>query len=117
MTSASQLHWGDAQQLASAIEWVLCQQLELEHPARPCWQMTLSFGPLYRVRARLLARARVEQHHAGPRPRKPWGLTLRYEEVAALMFIMPSAPLAGQAWGAVQQASLSLERFIDFVSK
>ena len=108
------LHWGEAGQLADAIEWVLCQQLELEHPARPHWEMALSFGPLYRVRARLLGRARVEQHHPGPLPRKPWRLTLRYDEVVALMHILPSAPLAGQAWGAIQQVSLSLDRFIKF---
>lgn len=106
------LHWGEAAQLAHAIEWVLCQQLE--PPARPAVSTVLSFGPLYRVRGRLLGRSRQEQHHVGPRPGKPWRLTLRYDEVAALMLILPSAPAAGLAWGEVQQASFQLERFVDF---
>ena len=105
------LHWGEAQQLASAIEWVMAGQLELEPPARVSSTLVLSFGPLFRVRGRLLARAR---HHAGPLPRKPWRLTVRYDEVVALLRILPLAPAAGLAWGQVQQASLNLERYIDF---
>ncbi len=106
------LHWGEAAQLAAAIEWVLCAQLE--PPARPRLAMALSFGPLYRVRGRLLGRQRSEQHHVGPKPSKPWRLTLRYDEVAALMLILPSAPAAGLAWGEVQRVSLNLERVMTF---
>lgn len=108
------LHWGEAYQLAVAVEWVLCEQLELVEPARVAATMSLQFAPLYRVRARLLARARQEKYHAGPPPKKPWRLTVRYDEVVALMRILPSAPAAGQAWEQVQQASLALERYIDF---
>lgn len=108
------LHWGEAGLLASAIEWVLCQQLELAHPARPTGQMVLSFGPLYRVRARLLGRQGTERRHAGAPPRKPWRLTLRYDELAALRYILPVAPLAGQAWDAIYRASLNLEQYIEF---
>ena len=104
------VRWGEAEQLAYAIEWVLCQQLE----GRPTVAMVLSFGPLTRVRSRLVARARQEQHHVGPLPKKPRKYTLRYDEVAGLMLILPSAPAAGLAWGEIQQASLRLERFIDF---
>lgn len=104
------VHWGEAEQLAYAIEWVLCQQLE----ARPTVAMVLAFVPLTRVRSRLQARARQERHHTGTPPRKPRMLTLRYDEVAGLMLILPLAPAAGLAWGEVQQASLRLERFIDF---
>jgi hypothetical protein len=106
------LHWGEAEQLAHAIEWVMCQQLE--PPARPTAAMVLSFGPLYRVRARLQARCRQEQHHVGPKPKKPWRLTLRYDEVAALLLILPKAPAAGLAWGEVQRVSLNLEQVIAF---
>ena len=109
------LHWGEAQQLATAIEWVLCR--ELEPPARPSATMVLGFGPLYRVRGRLLSRAQGERHHVGVPPKKPWRLTLRYDEVAALLLILPEAPAAGLAWGEVQRVSLNLEKFIDFVSK
>ncbi|GEM_PF-3310842 len=106
------LHWGEAEQLAHAIEWVMCQQLE--PPARPKVATVLSFGPLYRVRGRLLGRQQTEKRHVGPKPAKPWKLTLRYDEVVALMLILPSAPSAGLAWGEVQRASLNLERVIDF---
>jgi hypothetical protein len=106
------LHWGEAGQLANAIEWVLCQQLE--PPARPKLAMVLSFGALYRVRGRLQARHRQEHHCQGPIPKKPWRLTLRYDEVAALMFILPLAPAAGLAWGEVQRVSLNLEQVIQF---
>ena len=107
------LHWGEAQQLAQAIEWVLCAQLE--PPARPDSAMVLSFGPLYRVRGRLLGRSLVEAHHAGPPPKKPWPLTLRYDELAALLLILPQAPAAGLAWGEIQRVSLNLARFVNFV--
>jgi hypothetical protein len=106
------LKWGEAQLLAAAIEWMLCQQLE--PPARPGVTTVLSFGPLYRVRGRLLGRALVERYHPGPPLRKPWGLTLRYDELAALMLILPSAPAAGLAWGEIQRVSLNLEQFITF---
>ena len=105
------LHWGEAKQLAAAIEWVLCAQLE--PPARPTMAMVLSFGALYRVRGRLQARHRQEQHHVGPLPKKPWRLTLRYDEVAALLLILPIAPAAGLAWGEVQRVSLNLAQVID----
>jgi hypothetical protein len=106
------LHWGEAAQLAHAIEWVMCQQLE--PPARPTAAIVLSFGPLYRVRGRLLGRQLVEQYYVGTPPKRPWGLTLRYDEVAALMLILPDAPDAGLAWGEVQRVSLNLEQVIDF---
>lgn len=106
------LHWGEAQQLGEALVAVLCRQLE--PPARPALATVLSFGPLYRVRGRLLARQRQEQYHVGPRPRKPWHLTLRYDEVAALMLVLDEAPAAGGAWAEIQQASLRLERYVDF---
>ena len=105
------LHWGEAGQLAHAIEWVLCEQLE--PPARPAVTLVLSFGPLVRVRGRLLSRARQEQHHVGLVPRKPWHLTLRYDEVLALMQIQPQAPAAGGAWEQVHRASLNLTRYVD----
>ncbi|MVN77728.1 hypothetical protein GO988_15450 [Hymenobacter sp. HMF4947] len=106
------LPWGEAGQLAQAIEWVLCRQLE--PPARPTLALVLSFGPLYRVRGRLLARHWVEQHHVGERPRRPWRLSLRYEEVAALLLIWEQAPAAGGAWGEIQRVSLNLTRYVDF---
>jgi hypothetical protein len=108
------LHWGEAEQLASAIEWVMCQQLE--PPARPTVPMVLSFGSLYRVRSKLQARHRQEQHHVGQLPKKPWRLTLRYDEVVALMLIQPEAPAAGLAWGEVHRVSLNLEHVINFTT-
>ena len=107
-----EVRWGEAAQLAHAIEWVLCGMLE--PPARPTVAMVLSFGPLTRVRTRLVARARQEKHHEGPLPKQPRKYTLRYDEVAGLMLILPIAPAAGLAWGEIQQASMRLERFIDF---
>ena len=106
------VRWGEAEQLAYAIAWVLCQQLE----GRPTLAMVLSFVPLTRVRSRLLARARQEQHHVGPLPKKPRKYTLRYDEVAALMLILPTAPAAGLAWGEIQRVSLNLARFVDFTA-
>jgi hypothetical protein len=106
------LHWGEAEQLASAIEWVLCQQLD--PPARPTATMVLSFGSLYRVRGKLQARQWQEQHHIGTRPKKPWRLTLRYDEVTALLLIQPQAPAAGLAWGEIHRVSLNLEQVINF---
>lgn len=106
------LNWGEAGQLAEAITDMLCGWLESGTP-QPM-ESVLSIGLLYRVRGRLLARQRLEYFHHGPPPKKPWRLTLRYDEVAALMLILPTAPLAGQAWGEIQRVSLSLDRFIDF---
>ena len=107
------LHWGEAQQLAQAIEFVLCQQLE-PGGARPTAAQVLGFGPLYRVRGRLLGRARQERCHRGAPPKKPWRLTLRYDEVTALLGILAEAPPAGLAWGEIQRASLNLELVIAF---
>jgi hypothetical protein len=108
------LHWGEAQQLATAIEWVLTQQLV--PPERPTLKMVLSFGPLTRLGTRLLARQRQEARRIGPPPRKPRLFTLRYDEVAALLVILPLAPAAGAAWGEVHRVSLNLERYIDFTA-
>jgi hypothetical protein len=106
------LHWGEAGLLAEALVHVLCQEVEQPVP-RPL-ATVLSLGPLFRVRGRLLARQLREQYHQGPRPAKPWRLTLRYEEVAALMLVLGRAPAAGLVWGEIQQASFRLERYIDF---
>lgn len=76
--------------------------------------MVRSFGPLYRVRGRLFGRQLVEQHYAGTPPKRLWGLTLRYDEVAALMLILPGTPAAGLAWREIQRVSLNLEQFIEF---
>lgn len=108
------LHWGEAEQLANAIGWVLCEQLDMRHPARPKGKMSLSMGPLNRVRNKLLGRQRVEKWHSGPRPRKPWKFTLYYDDVIALNYIMPIAPQAGEAWDQIFQARLYLEQYIDF---
>jgi len=105
------LHWGEAAQLAHAIEWVLTGQLTLAEPARVPASIMLCMGPLSRVGTRLLARARQEKLRAPSKPRK---MVLRYDEVAGLMKILPVAPAAGLAWAQVQQASLTLERYIDF---
>lgn len=106
------LHWGEAAQLAEALVWVLCQQLE--SPVPQPLATVLALGPLYRVQAKLQARGRLERHHAGPPPRKPWRLTLRYDEVAALMLVRPQAPAAGLAWGEIQRVSLNLGRYVNF---
>ena len=109
-----EVRWGEAAQLAYAIEWVLAQQLTLQEPARVSVRMLLSFGPLTRVGTRLLARARQERQHVGPVPTRTRQLVLRYDEVAGLLYILPLAPAAGGAWGEVQRVSLNLERFVDF---
>lgn len=106
------LGWGEAGQLAEAIADVLCQWLESGTPQAV--ESILSMGVLYRVRGRLLARQRLERFQQGPPPKKPWRLTLRYDEVTALMRILPQARPAGQAWGKIQRASLNLDHFIDF---
>jgi hypothetical protein len=106
------LHWGEAGQLAEALVWVLCEQVE--HPAPKPLALVLALGPLYRVQARLQGRRRVEQQHVGPPPRKPWRLSLRYDEVAALMLVRERAPAAGLAWGEIQRVSLNLARYVDF---
>jgi hypothetical protein len=108
------LRWGEAAQLAHAIEWVLTDQLTLQAPARVPAKMLLCFGPLTRVGTRLLARARQERQHVGTVPTKPRQMVLRYDEVAGLLHILPGAPAAGGAWGEVQRVSLNLERFVDF---
>ncbi|RZK30397.1 MAG: hypothetical protein EOO63_06835 [Hymenobacter sp.] len=106
------LNWGEAGQLAEAIADMLCGWLEAGQP-QPL-EIVLSMGLLVRVRGRLISRQRLEHFHHGPLSKKPWRLTLRYDEVAALMLILPTAPLAGQAWGEIQRVSLSLDHFIDF---
>jgi hypothetical protein len=106
------LHWGEAGQLAHALTLVL--GYELAHPAPRPLVTVLAFGPLGRVRARLLARQLAEQRHVGRPPRKPWRLTLRYDEVAALLLVLPQAPAAGLAWGEIQRVSLNLSRYVDF---
>lgn len=78
--------------------------------------MATRLGPLVRVRGRLRSRTRQEAAHVGPTPKKPWKLTLRYDEIAALMGILNEAPPAGLAWGEIQKASLNLDCFIDFTS-
>lgn len=106
------LHWGEAGQLAEALATVLCR--ELEQPVPQPLATVLAFGPLYRVRTRLVARQLVEQRHVGRPPRRPWRLRLRYDEVAALMLVLAEAPPAGLAWGEIQRVSLTLGRFIAF---
>lgn len=108
------LQWGEAEQLASAIEWVLAGQLTLAEPARVAASVLLCFGPLTRVGTRLLARARQEKQHVGIKARRARQMVLRYDEIIGLLKIMPFAPAAGLSWGEVQQASLNLERYIDF---
>ena len=108
------LRWGEAAQLAHAIEWVLTGQLTLQPPDRVPVKMLLCFGPLTRVGTRLLARARQERQHVGVVSTKTRQLVLRYDEVASLLHILPAAPAAGGAWGDVQRVSLNLERFVAF---
>jgi hypothetical protein len=108
------LKWGEAAQLANAIEWVLTGQLATAAPARVAASMMLCLGPLTRVGTRLLARARQEKQHVGITPSRARQMVLRYDEVAGLMKILPVAPAAGAAWGEVHRASLNLERFIAF---
>ena len=108
------LNRGEAAQLAHAIEWVLTGHLVTVAPARVPVSIMLCMVPLTRVGTRLLARARQESQHVGTTPSKARQMTLRYDEVAGLMKILPVAPAAGAAWGEVQQASLALERYIDF---
>lgn len=105
------LHRGEAAQLAHAIEWVLTGLLLTQPPARAPASLMLCMGPLTRLGTRLLARARQDGKQLGTRARR---MVLRYDEVAGLMKILPLAPAAGGAWGEVQQASLTLERYIDF---
>ncbi len=109
------LHWGEAGLLAEALVQVLCR--ELEHPTPRPLATVLAFGPLYRVRGRLLARQLLEQRHVGTRPAKPWRLTLRYDEVAALMLVLEQAPPAGLVWGEIQRVSLNLARYVDFTQR
>ncbi|WP_286192431.1 hypothetical protein [Hymenobacter sp. BT559] len=39
-------------------------------------------------------------------------MTLRYDEVAALMYMLLTVPAAGRVWGEVQRVSLNLEQVI-----
>jgi hypothetical protein len=73
----------------------------------------LSFGPYYWVRGRLPGRILVQWYHQELRPRKAWGMTLRYDERAVLLLLLPNAPAAGLTWGEIQRASLSLAQVID----
>jgi hypothetical protein len=66
------LHQGKAEQLAFAMEWVLCQQMQFS--VRPIAAMVFNFGPVYRVRGRLLSRQLVEQHYADAPLKLPWEL-------------------------------------------
>ena len=103
------LHWSEAGQLAQAIGEVLYGA-----GTPRSLPLVLAMGPLERVRHRLSVRAAMEQLHVGLPARRPWRLTLRYDEVAALMLILPLAPLAGLAWGEIQRVSLNLTRYVDF---
>jgi hypothetical protein len=104
------LHHGEATLLAWSVEWWLTLQVAADSPRSI--RTVLAMSPLERVKLRLAARARQEKDK--PAPRKPRHFTLRYDEVAALMLILPVAPAAGGAWGAVQQASFRLENVINF---
>lgn len=108
------LHWGEAQQLADAIEWMLMNLMELEQPATAPASLMQSFGALCRVRGRLRARAMQEQRQPGRPPRKPWRFTVQYDELLGLMLLLPLAPSAGLAWGEIQRVSLNLKYYIDF---
>lgn len=110
------LHWGEAGQLAHALAAVLVDSALEELPPRPL-SLVLSFGPLNKVRARLASRAAAERAHVGKPPKKPRLLTLRYDEVAALMRVLHDAPPAGLLWGEIQKASLRLERYIAFTRR
>lgn len=106
------LHHGEAAQLAYAVDWMLTRQVAAPTPRSI--RTVLALGPLERVRSRLSARQRQEAGRVGKPAKRPRTFTLRYDELAALMLILPVAPAAGLAWGEVQRASLNLERWIDF---
>lgn len=106
------LHPGEAGQLAYAVDWMLTRIVQAPTPRSI--RTVLSLEPLTRVYGRLSARERQEAGRVGKPPRKPRTFTLRYDEVAALMLILPVAPAAGLAWGEVQRASLNLTPYIDF---
>ncbi len=102
------LPWGEAGQLAQAIAEVLYG----EGTPRSL-PLVLAMGPLEQVRHRLSVRAAMERLHVGLPARRPWRLTLRYDEVAALMLILPLVPPVGLAWGEIQRVSLNLTRYVD----
>lgn len=74
----------------------------------------LALGALTRVYQRVAAHAAKEQLHVGLPSGRPWRLTLRYDEVAALMYVLPTVPAARRLWGEVQRVSLNLEQVIAF---
>lgn len=104
-----ELYWGEAGLLAASITEGVRQQ------ARP-YSLTsiLALGALTRVYQRVAARAAMERLHVGLPKRRPWRLTLRYDEVAALLYLLPTVPAAGRIWGEVQRVSLNLEPVLDF---
>ena len=104
-----ELHWGEAGLLALSIAEVVYTRV-LPQPLTSA----LALGALTRVYQRVAAQAAKEHLHVGLPSRRPWRLTLRYEEVAALMYILPTAPAAGRVWGEVQRVSLNLEQVIGF---
>lgn len=108
------LHPGEAGQLAYAVGWMLDAIATGEQPHAVA--TVLSLAPLARVLARLEARQRSEAQRPGPPPRKPRDFVVRYDELTALMRLLPEAPAAGLAWGNIQRASLNLERWIDFAT-
>lgn len=107
------LPWGEAGVLARAVATVLYEQAVERTSPRPL-ALVLAFGPLNRVRGRLASRAAAERGHVGPVPRKPRLLTVRYDELAALLLVLGAAPPPGQAWGELQRASLNLSRYVRF---
>ncbi len=103
-----ELYWSEAGLLTAAIAEVVYGQ---------AWPQpltsVLALGALSRVYKRVAARAAMEQVHVGLPTRRPWRLTLRYDEVAALMYILPTAPAAGRVWGEVQRVSLNLAQVMN----
>jgi hypothetical protein len=104
-----ELYWGEAALLASSIAEVVYTRA-LPQPLTSA----LALGALARVYQRVAAHAAKEQIQVGLPSRRPWRLTLRYDEVAALMYILPTAPGAGRVWGEVQRVSLNLDHVIAF---
>jgi hypothetical protein len=104
-----ELYWGEASGLASSIA-------EFVYTRRQPQPLTsaLALGALARVYQRVAAHATKEQVHVGLPSRRPWRLTLRYDEVAALMYILLTTPAAGRVWGEVQRVSLNLDQVIAF---
>lgn len=104
-----ELYWSEAGLLAESITEGIYQQAR----PRPLTGV-LALGALARVYQRAAARAAMERLHVCLPTRRPWRLTLRYDEVAALMYILPAVPAARRVWGEVQRVSLNLEQVIDF---